>query len=59
MDTMFTILSDGERLRPQSFGKKSGRTNKITLGPAYYEFAYYEHPAITSGFFSLIISINV
>ena len=24
-----------------------------TLGPAYYEFGYYEHPAIMSRFFSL------
>ena len=26
---------------------------EYTLGPAYYEFGYYEHPAITSRFFSL------
>ena len=24
-----------------------------TLGPTYYEFAYYEHPTTMSGFFSL------
>ena len=30
-----------------------------TLGPAYNEFGYYEHPSISSNFFVLLIEINV
>ena len=38
-------------------------TEQITLGPAYNEFGYYEHPHITSKYFShkgmLLVDINV
>ena len=36
-----------------SLFKLNARLFKSTLGPAYSEFGYYEHSAITSRFFSL------
>ena len=42
---------------------KETNVARTTLGPAYNEFGYNEHPAITSNFFSqkksLLIDINV